>query len=73
MVKPWGDDNPMLIEFVMLGRKARHINAKSQREENTNGRRPARVLSAMKKKNTAIRMKMVGNATLRRMVEFMMI
>ena len=63
----------MLIEFAIVGRNAKHINAKSQREENTNGRRPTRVLSAMKIKNAAIRMKMAGNATLSRMVEFMVV
>ena len=63
----------MLIEFAILGRNARHINAKSHREENTSGRRPTRVLIAIKIKKAAIRMKMAGNATLSRMVEFIVV
>lgn len=55
----------------MLGRNAKHIKAKSQREEITKGRRPINVLSAMKTRNAAINIKMNGNATLSRTKEVM--
>ena len=70
MLKPRVDENPKDIEFAILGRNARHINTKSHRDENTNGRRPIRVLSAMKIKNPAIRIKMRGIATFSRTSEF---
>ena len=67
------DENPMTIEFAILGKNAKHINAKSQREENTKGRRPINVLSAIKIKNAAIKRKMSGIATLSRANEFMLL
>lgn len=71
MLKPRDDESAMMIELAILGRNARHIKANSQREENTNGRRPMRGLSAIKMRNAAIRIKVAGNATWSRMVEFM--
>jgi len=71
MPRSLDDENSMLIEFIIVSRNARHINAKSKREESTNGRRPMRVLSEMKMNNAAINMKMAGNANLSSMVEFM--
>ena len=70
---PFGDENPKVTECAILGRKAKHINAKSHREENTKGRRPMSVLRAMKMKNAAIKIKMSGMATLSRTVEFIVV
>jgi hypothetical protein len=47
------------------------MKAKSQREEKTKGQRPMSVLRAMKMKNAAIEMKMIGITDLSRNVEFM--
>jgi len=70
MLKPRGGENPINTEFAILGRKAKHMKANSHREENTKGRRPIRVLRAMKMKNAAIKMKMSGIATLSRKIVF---
>jgi len=70
MLKPRGDENPIATEFAILGRKPKHMKANSHREENTKGRRPIRVLRAMKMKNAAIKIKMSGITTLSRKIVF---
>jgi hypothetical protein len=70
---PSEDGNPRCTEFAMLGRNDKHINAKSQREEKTMGRRPMRVLRAMKIKNVATNIEMSGIVTLSRIVEFIVV